>query len=577
MKRRKFITLFGGAVAWPLAARTQQHKMLRVGFVGMQPREAPHYTNFLRRMAELGYQEGRNFTFDYIQAPNVEGYESNYRELATRKVDVFLAVGSEPALRAALSAADGKPIAFLAVDFDPLAKGYVANLSHPGGNVTGIFVRQIELAAKRVEIAREAFPRATVVGIAFDAVSSEQRDAAVEAARKLGLEPRMIEVKGEQGYGGAFDAMEGARGQPIILPGPDIPARPRGHRASIAGAPHSVDRGIPGEHGGWRADQLRLRPHGAVLRHRELCPAACRGCQAVRHTDRAIAALLHGGQSQDGGIARCFFVGCVHRSGQRGARMKRREFISLLGAAAAWPLAARAQQPMPVVGFLNTLGQNDRPNLPAAFRRGLAETGYVDGRNVAIEYRFAENQHDRLPALAADLVGRKVNVIVATGGGASVLAAIAATKTIPIVFTSGGDPVQEGYVASLNRPGGNVTGVSMFSVLLAGKALGLLHELVPNVALVALLANPKLPESARMPRDAQEAARTLGRQLLVPDASTPSEIDAAFATMRERRAGALLVGGDPFFSSRRQQIVALAARDGIAAIYTNREFVEEGG
>jgi putative tryptophan/tyrosine transport system substrate-binding protein len=218
LKRREFITLLGGAAAWPLAAGAQQDKMLRVGFVGMQPRGAPHYTNFLRRMGELGYQEGRNFTFDYIQTPNVEGYEKSYQELAARKPDVFLAVGSEPALRAALSAADGKPIAFLAVDFDPLAKGYVANLSHPGGNVTGIFVRQIELAAKRVEIAREAFPRASLVGIAFDSLSREQVDAAAEAARKLGLEPRMIEVKGEQGYGAAFDAMGDARGQPIILP-----------------------------------------------------------------------------------------------------------------------------------------------------------------------------------------------------------------------------------------------------------------------------------------------------------------------------------------------------------------------
>src|SRR5260221_4895852 len=154
MRRREFISLVGGAAAaWPLAARAQlQPKMLRVGFVGMQPRESPLYTNFLKRMAELGYQEGRNFTFDYIQTPDVEGYERNYRELAARKVDVFLAVGNEPALRAALSAADGKPIAFLAVDFDPLAKGYVANLSHPGGNVTGIFVPPIELAAIRVEI-----------------------------------------------------------------------------------------------------------------------------------------------------------------------------------------------------------------------------------------------------------------------------------------------------------------------------------------------------------------------------------------------------------------------------------------
>ena len=150
MRRREFISLLGGAAtAWPLAVRAQlQPKMLRVGFVGMQPRESPLYANFLKRMAELGYQEGRNFTFDYIQTPDIEGYEKNYRQLAERQVDVFLAVGNEPALRAALSAADGRPIAFLAVDFDPLAKGYVANLSHPGGNVTGIFVREIELAAK---------------------------------------------------------------------------------------------------------------------------------------------------------------------------------------------------------------------------------------------------------------------------------------------------------------------------------------------------------------------------------------------------------------------------------------------
>jgi putative tryptophan/tyrosine transport system substrate-binding protein len=259
--------------------------------------------------------------------------------------------------------------------------------------------------------------------------------------------------------------------------------------------------------------------------------------------------------------------------------MRRREFIALLGgAAAAWPLAARAQQPaMPVIGFLNALGQNDRPNLPAAFRRGLGEAGYVDGRNVAIEYRFAENRHEQLPALAADLVGRKVNVIATTGGGAAILAAMAVTKTIPIVFTSGGDPVQEGYVRSLNRPGGNVTGVSWFSNLVAGKGLGLLLELVPNASLIALLVNPKLPESARTQSDADQAARTLGQQLLILNASTASEIDDAFATMRQRRAGALLVSADPFFTARRQQIVALAARDAIPAMSFNREFVEEGG
>ena len=246
VRRREFILLVGGAAAtsplvWPRAVCAQlQPKMLRVGFVGMQPRESPLYANFLKRMAELGYQEGHSFIFDYIQTPNIEGYEKNYRELAARKVDVFLAGGNEPALRAALSAADGRPIAFLAVDFDPLAKGYVASLSHPGGNVTGIFVRQLELAAKRIEIAREAFPRATVVGIAFDTLSREQRDAAAEAARKLGLEPRMIEVKGEQGYSGAFGAMDDVRGQPIILPASPIFLR---DRAAIAQA--LLERRIP--------------------------------------------------------------------------------------------------------------------------------------------------------------------------------------------------------------------------------------------------------------------------------------------------------------------------------------------
>src|SRR2546425_3697128 len=241
MKRREFLTLIGGAAAaWPLAARAQlQPKMLRVGFVGIQPREAPVYTNFLKRMAELGYQEGRNFTFDYIQTPDVERYE-RYRELAARKVDVFLAVGTERALRAALLAAEGKPIVLLAIDFDPVARGYVASLSRPGGSVTGIFVRQLELAAKRVEIAREAFPRATVLGIAFDAGSREQRDAAAEAARKLGLEPRMIEVKGDQGYDGAFGAMDDARGQPIILSAGPIFLR---DRAAIAQA--LLERRIP--------------------------------------------------------------------------------------------------------------------------------------------------------------------------------------------------------------------------------------------------------------------------------------------------------------------------------------------
>jgi putative ABC transport system substrate-binding protein len=260
----------------------------------------------------------------------------------------------------------------------------------------------------------------------------------------------------------------------------------------------------------------------------------------------------------------------------------RRQFTTLLGGAAALPLtrplAVYGQQPaMPVVGFLTSLGRDDRPNLFEAARRGLSEAGFVDGRNVTIEYRFAENQIDRLPALAADLVDRKAAVILAAGGGNSVLAAMASSTTIPIVFLTGGDPVQQGFVGSLNRPGGNVTGVNWFGSQLAGKGLGLLHELIPGAAVIGLLTNPTLPEAGRMQSDAQEAARTLGRELRVLDARDPSEIDAAFASLRQRPVGALLVSSNPFFSSRRQQIVALAAGDAIPAMYFNREFVADGG
>jgi putative ABC transport system substrate-binding protein len=260
--------------------------------------------------------------------------------------------------------------------------------------------------------------------------------------------------------------------------------------------------------------------------------------------------------------------------------MKRRDLIIALGGALAWPLAARAQQKaMPVVGFLSTGNASPGPVAPlvAAFRQGLSETGYVEGQNVAIEYRWAEGHYDRLPALAADLVGRKVDVIVSTGGTPTALAAKNATSTIPIVFRAGGDPVGAGLVASLARPGGNLTGVSMLIDELTPKRLELLSELVPQAKVIALLVNPKNPATEHVMRDVQEAARVKGLQLPILKANSESEIDAAFATLVQLQAGALVVAADPFLSSRREQLVALATRYAVPAIYAWREFAEAGG
>jgi putative tryptophan/tyrosine transport system substrate-binding protein len=259
--------------------------------------------------------------------------------------------------------------------------------------------------------------------------------------------------------------------------------------------------------------------------------------------------------------------------------VKRRDFITIFGsAAAAWPLAARAQQPaMPVVGFLNSATPGAWKPYLEAFRQGLNEAGYVEGRTVAIEYRWADGQYERLPSLAADLVRRKVAVIVASGGTPASLAAKAATKTIPIVFATGFDPVKLGLVASLNRPGGNVTGVNQFVSQMEGKRLGLLRELVPSAALIAVLLNPNNPPSATQLKDIQEAARALGQQIHILHASSEAELEAAFATARQVGCGGLLVAADPFFNSRRTYIIALAARHAIPAIYEQREHALAGG
>jgi putative tryptophan/tyrosine transport system substrate-binding protein len=258
--------------------------------------------------------------------------------------------------------------------------------------------------------------------------------------------------------------------------------------------------------------------------------------------------------------------------------MRRREFLGLLGGMTAWPLAARGQQSaMPVIGFLDSGSVGTNGDLVAALRQGLRAAGYVEGESVAIEFRWADGDYDRLPALAADLVRRQVSVIVATGGEPSGRAAKAATTTIPIVFDAGISPVELGWVASLNRPGGNMTGVNQMVDELAAKQLGLLHELIPQAQVVAMLVNASNPKSDLIVTKAQAAAGALGCILQVVTAGGEQDFDAAFATLVQQRAGALFVSPDPFFYRQRDRVIALAARHAVPALYVRREFAAAGG
>jgi putative tryptophan/tyrosine transport system substrate-binding protein len=256
--------------------------------------------------------------------------------------------------------------------------------------------------------------------------------------------------------------------------------------------------------------------------------------------------------------------------------MKRCEFIRLLGGAAAWSLAARAQQAaMPVLGFLHSAAPHTYPAMLTAFHEGLKETGYVEGQNVAIEYRWAEDRYDRLAAMAADLVSRRVTMIFANGP--SVPSAKAATTTIPIVFTAGFDPIKFGLVASLSRPGGNLTGVSILNVELGPKRLDLVRELVPATTNVAVLVNPKNPNVESLSKEMQAASRALGLQIHLLQASTEGELDAAFAKVRQTRAAALVIGTDPFFTTRVRLLATSSLRYAIPTIYQYRDFVDAGG
>ena len=257
--------------------------------------------------------------------------------------------------------------------------------------------------------------------------------------------------------------------------------------------------------------------------------------------------------------------------------MKRREFITLVfGAAAQWSRAARAEV-LPIIGFVSSRSSADSSYVVSAFRKGLTESGYTEGQNVKIEFRWAEGKYDRLPALVNDLIAQGINVLVAVGGEPSAFAAKAATSTVPIVFTVGGDPVKAGLVASLNRPGGNATGISLLTTAPESKRLGLLHEIVPKAAIIGVLINPKYADAENQAREVQNAAHSIGQRIQISKAGTDVELQSAFAAFIEQRIEALLVCADPFFDTRRDQIIAFAAQSRLPAIYQFREYALAGG
>ena len=433
---------------------------------------------------------------------------------------------------------------------DPVGTGLVASLARPGGNITGVSGTTNEFGAKIFEVTREMLPSLQRVGVLanatdpFTASLLKQVDHGGQVLR-VAIQPVM--VRGVEDFEAAFEEMTKAHADAVLVQ-PSLPWKQAAELALKHKLPAIAPTNAFARNGGlmsFAADQNELY---------EL---------AARYVDR----ILKGDKPADLPV-------------QEPTKYLRREFITLLGTAAAWPLATRAQQgAMPVVGLLNPTSLDDtNAGRLRAFRQGLKDTGYVEGENVALEYRWADGQNDRLPALAAELVGGQVAVIFVSGGSAVALATKRATTTIPIVFIVNEDPVKLGLVTSLARPSGNLTGINIFNGELTAKRLGLLRELVPAAIRVAVLVNPANAVIAETTlRDVEPAARAIGLQTQVLNAGTSREITAAFATFVSERPDALFVGPDPLFSSRRVQLAQLATYHRVPAIFATREIAEVGG
>ena len=515
---------------------------------------------FRRGLQEIGYREGQNVAIEYRWA---EGQNDRLAAMAAdlvrRQVNVMATLGGINATTAAKAATATIPIVF-EIGADPIASGLVTSLSRPDGNITGVTSLNVEVGPKRLELLHQLVPAATVFALLVNPTNPNSEPVTRDlqnAARTLKLELHILHASNERDFDGAFAKFAQLRAGGLVV-GPDPIFISRSEQLAALTVRHGVNAARPRRRGDRMISLLSL-------------PGLTRQSIFLR---KVMDARVIGERSD--AVLRTAMP--PHDAlGVSVPTIGRRDFITLLGGAAALaPLAARAQQPaMPVVGMLRSTRADGFANLTEALRAGLSQSGYDVGRNVAIEYRWADEQRDRLPALAAELIRKPVAMIV--GNTQAALAAKAATTTVPIVFVTGTDPVRDGLVTSFNRPGGNVTGISFVSGESTGKRLELLRQLVPGAATIGVMIDPRTNEGVVERRDLEAAAKAVGQQLLVIEATADRDLEPAFASMIERKAGALLIGSGAFLTARQRQLAALALRHKLPTARNLRGFVEAGG